>query len=80
MFLFNDVLYKQVKGLGMGLPLGPTFANIFMSYHESIWLNQCPANFKPIFYRRYIDDRFVVFKDRDNVAMFLDYLNSIYIN
>ena len=79
-FLFNDVLYKQVEGLGMGLPLGPTFANIFMSYHESIWLNQCPANFKPIFYRRYIDDTFVIFKDRDHVSMFLDYLNSRHIN
>ena len=29
-FLFNNKLYKQKEGLGMGLPLGPTFANIFM--------------------------------------------------
>ena len=33
-FLFNGRLYKQVEGLGMGLPAAPTFANIFMSYHE----------------------------------------------
>ena len=32
-FLFNDKLYSQVDGLGMGLPLGPTFANIFLCYH-----------------------------------------------
>ena len=30
-FLFNVRLYRQVEGLGMGLPAAPTFANIFMS-------------------------------------------------
>ena len=33
-FLFNGRLYRQVEGLGMGLPAAPTFGNIFMSYHE----------------------------------------------
>ena len=27
-FIFSGKFYKQVEGLGMGLPLGPTFANI----------------------------------------------------
>ena len=47
----------------MGLPLGPTFANIFYEFNEQIWLNECPERFKPIFYTRYIDDTFVLFKD-----------------
>ena len=29
-FIFNGKLHKQCDGLGMGLPLAPTFANIFM--------------------------------------------------
>ena len=75
-FLFNSKLFRQTEGLGMGLPLGPTFANIFMSFNEKIWLNECPENFKPIFDTRYIDDTFVLFKDKSHYKLFLDYLNS----
>ena len=32
--LFDGVLYKQVDGVAMGSPLGPLFANIFLSFHE----------------------------------------------
>ena len=28
-FIVNSGLYEQIGGLGMGQPLGPTFANIF---------------------------------------------------
>ena len=75
-FIFNGTLYEQTEGLGMGLPLGPTFANIFMGYWERIWLRDCPLVFKPIFYRRYIDDTFLLFKDKSHVTQFLNYLNS----
>lgn len=29
-FIFNGVLFRQIEGMAMGSPLGPTFANIFM--------------------------------------------------
>ena len=48
-FNFNGKFYKQTDGLEMGLPLSPTFADIFMSFHEKIWLDSCPSEFKPIF-------------------------------
>ena len=60
----------------MGLPLGPLFANIFLSYHEQNWLKNCPAQFKPIYYRRYVDDCFILVKSKDHITPFLDYLNS----
>ena len=75
-FIFDSKFYKQMDGLGMGLPLGPTFANIFMSYHEQKWLDDCPAEFKPIFYRRYVDDTFLLFDDASQVQKFHSYLNS----
>ena len=37
-FIFDNKLYKQVDGLGRGLPLGQTFANIFMCHFEKLWL------------------------------------------
>ena len=79
-FLFNGRYFEQTDGLGMGLPLGPTFANIFMCFHERVWLTNCPIEFKPVFYRRYIDDTFLLFKDQSHVKLFLDYLNSQHPN
>jgi hypothetical protein len=75
-FIFDGKLFRQTEGLGMGLPLGPTFANIFMCYHEKIWLADCPEPFRPTFYRRYIDDTFILFRHNSHAQLFLDYLNS----
>ena len=33
-FIFNSLLYKQVDGVAMGSPLGPSLANAFLSYCE----------------------------------------------
>ena len=41
--LFNSECYKQIDGVAMGSPLGPTFDNIFLSYLEQIWLKNCPC-------------------------------------
>ena len=51
-FIFNDVLYKQKDGVAMGSSLGPTMANVFLPFYEIKWLEQCPKEFKPVFYRR----------------------------
>ena len=79
-FLFNNALYKQIDGLGMGLSLSPTFANIFLCYYESIWLQDCPSDFKPVLYRRYVDDTFLQFRDPAHANLFLNYLNSKHQN
>lgn len=60
-FIFNEKFYRQTEGVGMGLPLGPTFANIFMCHYEKVWLDSCPSDFAPLFYRRYVDDCFLFF-------------------
>ena len=64
----------------MGLPLGPTFANIFMSYNEKEWLNDCPYNFKPFLYRRFVDDTFFLFREPSDVNLFLEYINGKHPN
>ena len=50
----------------MGSPLGPTMANVFLSFYEGKWLEQCPKEFKPAFYRRYVDGIFVFFELTDS--------------
>ena len=73
-FVFNGRLYHQVDGVAMGSPLGPLFANIFMSFHEKDWLHNCPSSFKPLLYRRYVDDYFLLFRRSEHVQLFLTYL------
>ena len=72
-FTFENVTYQQSDGVAMGNPLGHIFTNIFMSTHESLWLKN--AQYKPILYRRYIDDTFLVFKSNANIKKFVNFLN-----
>ena len=67
-------------GIAMCSPLGLTLANLFMSYHEDIWLRNCPQNFKPAYYWWYINDIIVPFRDKYHLALFKDYLNSQHQN
>ena len=79
-FIFNGVYYSQIDGVAMGSPLGPTLTNLFLTYHELNWLNECPVQFKPKFFRRYVDHIFLLFDRRDQVKKFLCYLNSRHPN
>ena len=76
LFLFNGTYYRQRDGVAMGSPLGPTLANAFLSHHETTWLSNCPADFRPVYYRRYVDDIFVLFQQADHLPRFLEYMNS----
>ena len=64
-FIFENKLYKQIDGVAVGSPLDHTLANAFLCYYEKTWLNECPSQFKPVVYRRYVDDIFVLFKSKD---------------
>ena len=78
--MFDGKYYKQYDGVSMGSPLGPALANAFLCHFETIWLNECPSFFKPIFYRRYVDDTVLVFRSPDHVPLFLNYLNGKHPN
>ena len=45
-FIFNRQLYKQVDGVAMGSPLGPTLANAFLVHFEKNCLQNYPSDFK----------------------------------
>ena len=64
----------------MGSLLGPALANIFMCSFESKWLRDCPNDFKPVFYRPYIDDIFVLCSSPDHADKFREYLSSKHPN
>ena len=51
-----------------------------MSFMESKWLNECPPDFKPMYYRRYVDNSFLLFKSEDEITNFQNYLNDKHPN
>ena len=79
-FIFNGQLWDQLDGVAMGSPLGPTLANIFMNALETRYLDECPPEFKPVLYRRYVDDTFCLFKEHAHIDSFLQHINSFHPN
>ena len=79
-FTFNNKFYIQVDGVAMSSPLGPILTNIFLSQHEENWLNKFPIKFKPSFYRRYVDDIFVLFESSESPNSFGEYMSSKHQN
>ena len=79
-FIFDNILYKQIDGVAMGSPLGPSLANAFLCHYEKLWLDSCPLEFKPVVYRRYVDDIFVLFKSKDHLLLFAKYMNTRHKN
>ena len=78
--MFNDILYRQKDGVSMGSPLGPIMANVSLSFYELKWLEQCPSEFKPVFYRRCADDIFVLFESAKHLPKFHAHLNTCHPN
>lgn len=69
-YLFNGVnFYRQIKGISMGISYSSAFANIFLHYHEKLYLLN-----HEVFGFRYIDD-LLIYGDID-----FDTLNNIYIS
>ena len=80
LFLFHNNLHKQIDGIATGSPLGPTLANAFLCHYEKLWLDSCPPEFKPVVYRRYVDDIFALFKSKDYLLLFAKYMNTRHKN
>ena len=79
-FIFNNILYKQIDGIAMGSLLGSSLGNAFLCHYEKLWLDSCPLEFKPVLYRRYVDDIFVLFKSKDHLLSFAKYMNTRHKN
>ena len=79
MFLYKGKLYKQVDGVAMGSPLGPTLANWYMgTIEKKLFANHMPSY--PKLYVRYVDDVFAIFNCKSSRDKFFDLLNKQHKN
>ena len=64
----------------MGFPLGPILANAFLCHFEKQWLSECPPDFLPKVFKRYVDDIFVMFLCQSHLKNFVNYMNTKHPN
>ena len=55
-------LYLQIDGVSMGSPLGPLFANAYVSHLEDKVFGRQGTEFKSLMYCRYADDAYLICK------------------
>ena len=61
----------------MGTRTAPSYANIFMADLENKLLDNSPNNLKPLIWKRYIDDIFVVWTHgEESLHTFINHLNT----
>ena len=69
-FIFDKKLYKKIGRVAVGSLLG-----LFLCHYKKNWLNECPSQFKPLVYRRNVGDIFVLFKSKEHLKLFVNYMN-----
>ena len=77
-FMYKDKYFKQLDGVAMGSPLGPSLANFFLGYLETHMFQN--SVYFPKFYCRYVDDIFAVFDNDTDINNFFDFLNDVHPN
>ena len=79
LFMYKNKLFRQIDGVSMGSPLGPTLANFCLAVFEEKLLSD-NSNSSPSLYLRYVDDIFCVFRTGIPHDNFLDKLNNLHKN
>ncbi|EYC29326.1 hypothetical protein Y032_0006g2917 [Ancylostoma ceylanicum] len=74
-FRFNNTFYAQKRGLAMGIRIAPLLAIVFLDHIEKASLTK-----GIIFYKRYIDDVFVIGSSFSALTSTLAKLNSMDVN
>ena len=77
--MHNDRFYRQIDGVTMGSPLGPTIANFCLAYFEAeLFKDGFDTTSSPSLYLRYVDDIFCVFRIGSDYETFLTKLNNMH--
>ena len=50
------LFYTQIGGSAIASSMGSSSANAFLCHHEAKWLNDSTKKFKPVFYKKVLDN------------------------
>lgn len=74
-FVFGSQWYRQLQGTAMGTPAAVPFACLFV--YEVEYRVFKATNLKPLFFKRYIDDLFLIFRLPSEANLFFSSFNGI---
>ena len=78
-FEFENQVYKQIFGTAMGTPMAPTISSLFMGWLEERLLNNSPVPINLVFWRRFLDDIFLLWTGTDEEwELFFNYINNFH--
>lgn len=76
-FEFDDKFFLQISDSAMGTKMAQNYTNIFMGSIESKFLSH--QQHTPLFYRRYIDDSFFIWKhSEEELLKFIKEFNTVH--
>ncbi|XP_036317861.1 uncharacterized protein LOC118732864 [Rhagoletis pomonella] len=78
-FRFNNKIYRQINGLGMGNPTSAILMEVFMQSLEEKYMEHLTTNLGVSFYARYVDDIICIITG-DKKEQILDYLKEQHKN
>ena len=74
-FVLNNKIYSQENGIPMGSPLGALFTDIYVNYLEKKLMSRL-RGIDILFWRRLVDDIFVIINNKGSINKMLDIFNS----
>ena len=78
-FCFNGDIYEKVNRVATSSLLVPVLADLFMGHNEQHRLIQEEV-LSVLFYKRYVDETFCMFKTSEQADKFQDFLNTRHKN
>ncbi|XP_017466932.1 PREDICTED: uncharacterized protein LOC108359531 [Rhagoletis zephyria] len=78
-FKFNNKIYRQTNGLGMGNPTSAILMEVFMQHLEEKYMTELTTSLGVKFYARYVDD-IICLVTGDKEEQILGYLNDQHTN
>jgi len=77
-FKYKSIHFRQIKGIAMGSKCGPSIANIVVYIFEKKFLHI--HRYSIIFYRRFIDDIFLIIKSEFDFELLLSSFGNLKLN
>jgi hypothetical protein len=74
-FSFQNQIYLQIIGVSMGQMSGPDIANLAVYFDEILAIETC----KPYYYKRFIDDMFLIAKYYFDLKKIFDFFHRLKI-
>ena len=77
---FEEKVYRQISGTATGTPCAVVFANLFLKALESKFINLLDTSDYPLFFKRYIDDIFMIARNLEHAKLLVNTYDNLHPN